>query len=357
MIARLDVYLQDRIEKEYGVRLSRTYIERFLEQGGVLLLNEVIKKKGFTVDTDKHHIELDQKKLQTLLSVYQTGRRQDSEADAWDASEEGIELDEARVEQAADIKPAILFEDDDIVVVFKPPGVSSHPGKGDGGADSMVYQFIKYMKSVHQYVPRAGLLHRLDKETRGILLFAKNMQTYNEVKAQFEKRHIQKYYVAFCDKTPQLNNSVKRILAHLRQHPLSLENKNTEEIINDVLDTQLILEMNGNIGKIRSSQKMVYTPDTREARSLIGSKSCVSDVFPFYEGDKEIGLLFLPHTGRTHQIRAQAKFLGAPVKNDRLYGNLSTSGGMLGLCAVGISLTVRGIARSFWVSREQFFAK
>jgi 23S rRNA-/tRNA-specific pseudouridylate synthase len=97
----------------------------------------------------------------------------------------------------------------------------------------------------------------------------------------------------------------------------------------------LVLE--GYIGRQKANQFMVYSPDSREAGRLVGTKPCVSDVYVVSETTDKIVLLYVPHTGRTHQIRAQARYLGAPVQNDRIYGISRTPTGMLGLCAIGIS--------------------
>lgn len=355
-MVRLDAYVQEKIQKEYGVKLSRTYVERLLEAGGVTLNDEIIKKKGFSFDPTKHHPTLNEKQVKEIIAIYQTGKRQDSEADAWDASEEGLELDNERLVNAADIRPSILFEDDDLLIVYKPPGVSSHPGKGDHGADSMVYQYIRYMKDVHHYVPRAGLLHRLDKETQGILMFAKNMQTYNEVKNQFEQRSIEKYYLATCEIASNMNNSLRRALAEYekvsssRVVPDFSNEKEVERVVSEVITTQQPLVLNGFIGRRRGTPFMVYTPDSTQSEGLVGSKSCISDVYVVFADEKSVKLLFVPHTGRTHQIRAQARYLGVPVVNDRMYGNKDTVGGTLGLCAIGVRVAVKGITRSFFVS-------
>ncbi|MCC7304036.1 RluA family pseudouridine synthase [bacterium] len=343
---RLDTYLQETVEQKYGVKLSRSYIERLLEAGGVVLNEEIIKKKGFSFDPSRHHPEIKEEVIQNILSVYKTGKRQDEEADAWDASEMGVELDEYRVKKAGDIKKNIVLENDDILVVNKPPGVSSHPGRGDRGADSMVYQFIKYMREAYKYIPRAGLLHRLDKDTQGLLLFAKNMQTYNEVKAQFESREIQKYYLAVCDKTPQLTNSFKQFLSSVRNRKGAAksykEYKTVDELITSVKESQKPLVLDGQIGRKKGTPFMVYTQGHRAAGNLIGTKNCVSDVYVISEVEDNLELLFVPHTGRTHQIRAQARYLGASVRNDRMYGLNDTHEGTLQLCAVGVSFSVKG---------------
>lgn len=347
MTERLDTYLQREIEKEFGVKLSRSYIERILDMGGVSFNDEIIKKKGFQVNPEKHKIILDKSIVQNFLSVYQTGKQQDTEANRWDASEIGIEVDESRVEKAGDIRKCIVFENDDIMVVDKPSGVSSHPGKRDRGADSMVYQFIKYMRNAHKYIPRAGLLHRLDKDTSGILMFAKNMQVYNEIKSEFEARSIKKYYVATCTVTPRLSNLIKNkgIISNF-------DLKSTvawEKIVENVKKKQESIELDGFISKRKSGISMVFTPEASIAKTLTAPKECSSSIYVLFQDDEKIVLLFEPHTGRTHQIRAQAQFLGCPVINDRIYGRAYTLKGKLGLRAVGIKLTVGGQEFKFFL--------
>jgi len=346
---RLDSYIQQEISKRFGVNLSRSYVERILEQGGVTLNDEIIKKKGFKVKEGVHKFTLNMDIIEDMISVYQTGQRRNNEAKQWDASEMGIEIDEDRVARAADIKERIIFENDDIVVVDKPPGVSSHPGKGDRGADTMVYQFIKYMREVHKYVPRAGLLHRLDKDTSGILLFAKNMETYNDVKNQFEARTIQKYYMAKCDRTPRLNNIVKRYIAanSIGRRPKGASL--SEDDIENILETVKPIELKGYIARKRGTISMIFTSDSRVARSLSSVRDCISDIFVVYSNETELSMLFVPHTGRTHQIRAQAKYLGAPVQGDPIYGWKNTQEGTLGLRAIGIRFQIKGKDYSFFI--------
>lgn len=358
---RLDTYLQDIIEKQRGVRISRSYVERLLDNGGVTYLNEVIKKKGFSFDPGKQVPIIDEKKLDNLLSVYKTGKRSDEEADAWDASEMGIELDESRVTRAGDIKPSIVLETDDLLVVNKPPGVSSHPGKGDRGADSMVYQFIKYMREAHKYIPRAGLLHRLDKDTQGLLLFAKNMLTYNEVKNQFEQRQVHKYYLARCIPGTSIPNQLKLAINAYRSKGRGVSSftafKSTSEGVEQIMSIQRPVVLDGYIGRRRGTPYMVYTHDTKIADELVGSKPCKSDVYVVsVDSADTVELLFVPHTGRTHQIRAQARYLGCPVKNDRLYGPKDTLGGTLQLCAIAVSLLIKGEKVSIELPIEKILA-
>ncbi|WKZ29846.1 MAG: pseudouridine synthase [Candidatus Dojkabacteria bacterium] len=345
---RLDAYLQQFITKEHGVELSRTYVEKLLEMGGVKLNNEVIKKKGFKFNSDKIAPVIDEKALESIIIEYQTGKSDDSEASSWSASSMMTVLDPAKLERAGDISPHIVLEDDDILVVYKPPGVLSHPGRGDQNRDSMVYQFAKYMEKIHKYIPRAGLLHRLDLDTRGLLVFAKNMESYNIVKKAFETRKIEKWYLAITKATPRLNNLIKNGLEKVHRkelpHPYEMFRKAAGyDEIKAYMRSLPAFELDGYIGKARDGKKMYFSLDQQILRRdrISTMKNCDSTIAIAGEYNNDIFLFVQPHTGRTHQIRAQAAYLGAPVKNDRLYGKTYTPKGTLGLIACAISFSLK----------------
>jgi 23S rRNA-/tRNA-specific pseudouridylate synthase len=345
---RLDAYLQQTITTTYQVSLSRTYIEKLLEIGGVKLNNEVIKKKGFKFNPDKITPIIDENILQAIITEYKTGKGYDTEATEWSASTMMSTLDPEKLERAGDITKQIVFEDDDIMVVYKPPGVLSHPGKGDQNRDSMVYQFAKYMDKIHKYIPRAGLLHRLDLDTRGLLVFAKNMESYNIVKKAFEARTVEKWYLAVARGTPRLNNLVKNALIAARgealDNPLTVLRKATDsQQIKAYVRSLPSFELNGFIGRARDGVRMYFSLDQQQLRRdrISTMKNCDSTISIAGEYNGDIYFFFQPHTGRTHQIRAQAAYLGAPLVNDRLYAKNNTPRGTLGLTACMISFKLK----------------
>lgn len=346
---RLDAFLQKHIETTYGVSLSRTYVQKLLEKGGVILNNEVIKKKGFKFKPEVAMPMFKDSILQKVITEYKTGIKANTEADLWHESEiMGEDVDPEKLKRAADLKPDILFENDDFMVVYKPQGVLSHPGRGDQNRDSMVYRFIKYMQTVHKYVPRAGLVHRLDLETQGLLLFAKNMESYNELKRQFEEQRITKVYLATAVvQKGKLNNMVRRIAAESRgkyeQIRQILEQGSENEVLN-AIHTLPFFELNGFIAQIRGATYMRFEMDknilTRNNGNLI--KTCDSTLYPLYMDEDNLLFFVVPHTGRTHQIRAQLKYLGAPVDNDHIYRGIHTPRGMLQLMSFEIGFSLKG---------------
>lgn len=94
----------------------------------------------------------------------------------------------------------ILFENDDVIVVNKPPFVSSLDERGEGSSE------ISMLRLAKAYWDDAQICHRLDKETSGALIFAKNPQAYRSISIQFEKRKVKKVYHAVIDGTHTFDN-------------------------------------------------------------------------------------------------------------------------------------------------------
>ncbi|WP_426586332.1 RluA family pseudouridine synthase [Mucilaginibacter sp. R-33] len=94
----------------------------------------------------------------------------------------------------------ILFENDDLIVVNKPPFVSSLDERGEGSSE------ISMLRLAKAYWDDAQICHRLDKETSGALIFAKNPEAYRSISIQFEKRKVKKVYHAVIDGTHIFDN-------------------------------------------------------------------------------------------------------------------------------------------------------
>jgi 23S rRNA pseudouridine955/2504/2580 synthase len=94
----------------------------------------------------------------------------------------------------------ILFENDDVIVVNKPPFISSLDERGEGSSE------ISMLRLAKAYWDDAQICHRLDKETSGALIFAKNAEAYRSVSMQFEKRKVKKVYHAVIDGTHTFDN-------------------------------------------------------------------------------------------------------------------------------------------------------
>lgn len=199
---------------------------------------------------------------------------------------EVLELPEAPEEPApppqvlaADVSlPPILFEDEHILVIDKPRGLVVHAGAGETGA-TLVDVLRAHGKALSSSGPpeRAGIVHRLDKDTTGTMVIAKTDAAHEFLARAFEERRVGKLYLALCCGVPRTPG---RIEAPIARHP-------------------------------SNRLKMAVAPHGRAATTLYRVvKSWHKMAFC------EVDLL----TGRTHQIRVHFGYMGNAIVGDELYG-------------------------------------
>ncbi len=180
----------------------------------------------------------------------------------------------------------ILFEDADLIVINKPEGVLSHPNPGTKSPASAFEG--PYDLGDRKFQTSQGpvwLIHRLDQDTSGVLLAAKNKKSVAACRNAFEERAIKKSYVALVSRRPMPSHGIWR-------------------------DT--LMEQRSASG-IRSAINYAGRPN-----AFLNYK--MKENFPkFNLSLLEIELL----TGKTHQIRVQSAYRGHPVAGDRLYGNFT----------------------------------
>ena len=181
-----------------------------------------------------------------------------------------------------DIPLTILHEDDAIVVVDKPAGMVVHPAKGHWAgtlASALAHRFGAL--SGRGGPTRPGIVHRLDRDTSGVIVVAKNDQAHEALSAQFKSRHVEKEYVAIVVGVPELDRD--RIDEPIGDHPTHRQKK-----------------------AIRRTD-----PNARPAVTEY-------EVVERFAGYALVRAL--PKTGRTHQIRLHLAHIHHPVLCDRLYG-------------------------------------
>lgn len=177
----------------------------------------------------------------------------------------------------------ILYQDDELVVVNKPPGMVVHPARGHWSgtlAGALQYHFAGQLSTAGGPT-RPGIVHRLDRDTSGAIVVAKNDQAHARLSAQFEARSIKKEYFALVVGAPQRDRDV--IDRAIGPHP-------------------------------HQRDKMALRID----ESISRPAETYFEVVERFDGFAALSVS--PKTGRTHQIRIHLAHIGCPVLCDRLYG-------------------------------------
>ena len=260
-VKRIDAYVSDKIEE-----LSRVAVQRLLANGQILVNGKKVKASYKVQKGDKIEIE----------------------------EEEPVEISL----KAQNIPIDIIYEDNDIIVVNNPTGMVVHPANGnpDGTLVTAVMAICKNSLSGIGGEIRPGILHRLDKNTSGVIIIAKNDKAHINLSEQIKAHKVKKTYVAL----------VRGIVK---------ENEAT---------------INMPIGRSnRDRKKMAVVREGKEA---------ITHFKVIQRYDKYSLLKVNIETGRTHQIRVHLAQIGYPIIGDDTYSNGKNEWGIQGQCLHAKSL-------------------
>ncbi len=186
----------------------------------------------------------------------------------------------------------ILYEDSSIIVIDKPPGLVTHPGAGVTSG-TLVNALLHHCSDLSGVggVRRPGIVHRIDKDTSGIIVVAKNDQAHTSLADQFQKREIDKEYLAICQGVPEdLSGKIDM--------PIGRDNR-----------VRIKMAVNHSTGKPALTKWRLEKP--LKGAALLKVKI---------------------YTGRTHQIRVHLSHIGHPILGDTRYqgpSEMPTSDGQI----------------------------
>ena len=276
---RLDLYLTEILEE------SRNFILKNIKLGNILVNGNIVKGGYSLKENDKIVI----KDLTVDTSI----------------NKEDIPLD-------------ILYEDNDIIVVNKKSGMVVHPGNGNY-SHTLVNALMAHTDDLSDEggSERCGIVHRIDKDTSGILLVAKTNKAHRILSDGFKNKTIKRKYIALVYGV--INNNYGKIVAP--------------------------------IGRNKTDRKKMAVTDENSKAATTNFK-----VLERYKNSTLVELIL--ETGRTHQIRVHMDYIGHPVVNDPMYGRrkvINNYGQMLHAEYLGFNHPITGEFMEFSVSPEKEF--
>ena len=282
--ARLDVFLSERLH------MTRSAVKKLIEEGHVAVGGGRAKASQPVAAGDRIDVEI-------------------PAPQALDLTPQDIPLD-------------IVYEDEDIAVVNKPQGLTVHAGSGNLSGtlvNALLYR-LKSLSSINGVI-RPGIVHRIDKDTSGLLVVAKNDAAHLSLSAQIADKTCRREYLALCEGIFKEDSG--RVETYIGRHPAD-------------------------------RVKMAVVPKGKGRYAATNF-----EVVKRYAAGFTL-VRFRLETGRTHQIRVHCKYLGYPIVGDPVYGSkrqrFKMNGQLLHACRLELTHPKTGERMSFEAPLPEYFS-
>ena len=240
---RIDKFLSDRFPE-----VSRTTVKVLIDQDDILVNLQSVKPSYKVKQGD-------------LIDVYE------------------LELDSREI-IPMNLPIEVVYEDDDVLVVNKPSGMVVHPAPGHY-QDTLVNALMYHIQSLSDgsHPTRPGIVHRIDKDTSGLLMVAKNNFAHDQLAKELQAKKTERTYYALVEGV--IKNKSGRIQAPIKRDP----------------------------------------QNRKQMAVLADGKHAITHFEVLEQFEKTTLIKCRLETGRTHQIRVHMKYIGHPVVNDPIYGH------------------------------------
>lgn len=283
---RLDDFLTAKLQENFDTSYSRSKVQKLILDKKVFVDDNIVTKKNYRI------------KRESKIEIDITFNEDENPEEKGRVKKKYIENSRKKLYEAQNIPLDILYEDDDILVLNKDRGILVHPTDKDN-RDTLINALLYHLGdnlplgSSDEKNYRPGIIHRLDKNTSGLIVIAKTDKAYEELRKDFDSHNIKRKYIALA--------------------------KGNFKEQNFIIDNYLGRRNDG------TTRRKVF-----EKKDFENLKRAITKV-KVLKQYREFDLLELElETGRTHQIRVHLSHLNHSVLGDELYGGKANKYGKKG---------------------------